>query len=141
MYYSKTTNGFYDPNIHGGQMPDDVVEITLEEHAALLDGQSTGKRIVSNMEGHPVLVDPPAPLPPTVVTMRQARLALLAAGKLDAVGVAIANLPSPQRQAALIEWDYASTVERDSAFVGQLGGLLGLDAPALDDLFMKASKL
>lgn len=37
------------------------------------------------------------PAPPSGVTMRQARLALLAAGKLSAVTAAIASLPSPQK--------------------------------------------
>ncbi|KDD65579.1 phage tail protein [Pseudomonas mandelii PD30] len=39
------------------------VEITLEEHAALLQGQSDGKRIEADAGGAPVLVDPPLPSP------------------------------------------------------------------------------
>ena len=78
---------------------------------------------------------------PASVTMRQARLALLAAGKLAAVGEAIAALPSPQKTAALIEWDYSSTVERDSNIVTLLGPALNLDAAALDALFIAAARL
>jgi hypothetical protein len=77
--------------------------------------------------------------PPSEVTMRQARLALLAAGKLDAVAIAIAALPSPQREAAQIEWDHSSTVARDSQVVALLGPALGLDEEALDALFRDAS--
>lgn len=61
MYYAKSTGGFYDRSIHGDAIPADAVEITTEEHAALLDGQSNGKRIVADAEGRPMLADPPAP--------------------------------------------------------------------------------
>ena len=78
---------------------------------------------------------------PTEVTMRQARLALHAAGKLTAVNAAIAALPDPPKTAALIEWEYSSTVRRESQFVAMLGPALGLDSAALDALFIAASKL
>ena len=86
-----------------------------------------------------------APLPsapvPTVVTMRQARLALLAAGQLAAVGAAIAALPSPDKEAAEIEWDYSSTVKRGTPLVNAIAAALGLNEPALDALFTAASLL
>ncbi|MGH8759131.1 MAG: hypothetical protein ACREVW_06405 [Burkholderiales bacterium] len=43
------------------KIPADAVEITDEEHATLLEGQSLGKRIVPDESGRPVLADPPAP--------------------------------------------------------------------------------
>ena len=82
----------------------------------------------------------PEPVP-AEVTMRQARLALHAAGKLAAVNAAISALPDPPKTAALIEWEYSSTVRRDSQFVALLGPALGLDAAGLDALFVAASKL
>ena len=78
---------------------------------------------------------------PQEVTMRQARLALHAAGKLAAVNAAINALPDPPRSAALIEWEYSSTVRRDSQFVSMLGPALDLDAAGLDALFIAAAKL
>ena len=78
---------------------------------------------------------------PAEVTMRQARLALHAAGKLTAVNAAINALPDPTKTAALIEWEYSSTVRRDSRFVALLGPALGLDAAGLDALFIAAAKL
>jgi hypothetical protein len=78
---------------------------------------------------------------PTQVTMRQARLALLAAGKLKAVSDAIATLPSPQKDAAQIEWDYAATVDRSSPFLASLASMLELDSNALDALFTAAAQL
>ena len=78
---------------------------------------------------------------PAEVTMRQARLALHAAGKLTAVNAAINALPDPPKTAALIEWEYSNSVRRDSQFVALLGPVLGLDAAGLDALFVAASKL
>lgn len=88
---------------------------------------------------------PPANLPampatiPQRVTMRQARLALLVAGKLSAVSGAIAGLPDPQREAALIEWEFAAEIERASPFLQQLAALIHLDDQALDALFIDAA--
>ena len=78
---------------------------------------------------------------PDEVTMRQARLALHAAGKLAAVTAAINALSDPPKTAALIEWEYSNAVRRDSQFVALLGPALGLNAAGLDALFVAASKL
>jgi hypothetical protein len=85
-------------------------------------------------------IAPPAPVPQSV-TMRQARLALLGAGALSGVDAFINSLPSPQKEAARIEWEYASTVERGSALVTALSTALSLDAAALDALFIGAGAL
>lgn len=63
MYYAKSTNGFYSREINGDNMPADVVEITTEEHASMLAGQSAGKVIAADAAGFPVLQDPPPPTP------------------------------------------------------------------------------
>lgn len=83
----------------------------------------------------------PPPLVPSSVSMRQARLALHAAGKLRAVDDAIAALPSSQRDAAQIEWEFASQIERGSPFLQQMATALGMDDKALDDLFLAAAGL
>lgn len=61
MYFSKITGGFYVDSIHGAAIPDDAIEITTEQHAALIAAQSAGQRIVADADGHPIAVDPPAP--------------------------------------------------------------------------------
>lgn len=79
----------------------------------------------------------PAPITPanvTSVTMRQARLALLAAGKLDAAEAAI----DAHGPAARIEWDYATTVHRDNPLVHALAAALDVD---LDEMFVTAAQL
>lgn len=78
---------------------------------------------------------------PELVTMRQARRALLGAGLLSSVDAAIAALPEPQKSEAVIEWEYASEVWRNKVFVTTLAEGLGLTSAQLDDLFIAASKL
>jgi hypothetical protein len=79
---------------------------------------------------------------PQRVTMRQAQLALLAAGKLDAVDAAIAAIPDvTQRMSAQITWEKSSAVERSNPLIAMLAGPLGLDDATLDALFIAADKL
>lgn len=78
---------------------------------------------------------------PLAVTMRQARLALLGAGKLDQVVTAIAALPEPTRTAAQVEWEYSNEVQRHNGIVSQLGPALGLTDAQIDGLFMAAAAL
>lgn len=83
-----------------------------------------------------------APLPvPRSVTMRQARLALLGAGKLAQVDSTIASMPEPSRSAAQIEWNYSNEVQRHSGFVDVLGPALGLSSAQIDALFRAAAAL
>lgn len=78
---------------------------------------------------------------PHSVTMRQARLALLNAGKLDTVATAIASMPSPQKEVAQIEWDHSQVVERNRPLTIALGAVVGLSDTQLDDLFLLAQTL
>lgn len=99
-------------------------------------GQHVGPGMVRDGDGWKT------PAPPTpVVSMRQARLALLQAGKLSAVQAAINSLPSPQKEAASIEWEYSTEVRRDGPLVVQLTPALGLTAAQMDDLFALAATL
>lgn len=66
MKYSKSTNGFYIEAIHGNSIPTDAVEISDEDHATLLAGQSVGKIIVAGAGGKPVLADQPKATAPQV---------------------------------------------------------------------------
>lgn len=63
MFYSATTGGFYDPEINKNGMPSDVVEITDELHASLLEGQATGLIIAADENGAPYLAEPQPPTP------------------------------------------------------------------------------
>ena len=76
-----------------------------------------------------------------VVTMRQARLALLQVGKLADVETAIAGMAEPEKSQVSIEWEYASTVERLSPWVAALAPALQMTETELDQLFEIAEGL
>lgn len=84
---------------------------------------------------------PPASTAPQVVSMRQARLALLQAGLLEQVNAAVATMPGIEGETARVEWEYAQEVRREQALVQALAAVLDLSSEALEDLFIQAAKL
>lgn len=78
-----------------------------------------------------------AKLPPVpqVVTPRQARLALLAAGILPQVEAAIASGSDADR----IAWEYALEIKRNDDMIINIGSALGLTSAQIDDLFRDAA--
>jgi hypothetical protein len=89
MFYSKTTNGFYTTEIHGTNMPSDVVSITAEQWQALLQGQAEGQIITADANGNPINADQPViPAPaPTAEQLAQAANKTAAITKLTALGL------------------------------------------------------
>jgi len=85
--------------------------------------------------GAPPTIDPNTV--PAVVTRRQALLALLAAGKLDAVELVIQNAP----RAVQIAWGSAGTFERSSPLIDTIAPQVGLTDADVDNLFIEAAKL
>jgi hypothetical protein len=73
----------------------------------------------------------------TSVSMMQFQLALLAAGKLDAVEAAIATAD----RAAQITWRTAAIVKRDNPLIALLAPAAGLSDAAVNALFEQASLL
>lgn len=79
---------------------------------------------------------------PDVVTMRQARIALLRAGLLSQVDAAIAAMPAETGgDEARITWAYGAEVRRDGPLIGQLAPGLGLTDEQIDSLFIEAATL
>jgi hypothetical protein len=78
---------------------------------------------------------------PRVVSMRQARLALLQYGMLDSVNTTIAEMPDVEGEAARIEWEYATEVRRDSALVAGMQHAMDLDPMLINQLFTLAATL
>lgn len=74
---------------------------------------------------------------PKIVSMRQARLALLQSNLLETVNQAIAN----GNEADKITWEYATEVQRTDSLVQNLASGLGLSEQDLDNLFLLASTL
>jgi hypothetical protein len=128
-----------------GYMPARTVMHKLTDfnrHTANMAGQSPEQlmynALIAEFGGVPVAEDEVLGTVsvPSAVTMRQARLALLAAGHLATVDAALAQDP-----AAKIQWEYATHVYRTEALVGQMAQLLSLSDQQLDELFIAASKL
>ena len=80
----------------------------------------------------------PADIPPVVISdisMRQARLALLADGLLDDVEAA---LSTPEYK---IWWEYSTVVERSNYLVNDVLKILGKSDEEIDQMFIGASQL
>ena len=71
------------------------------------------------------------------ISPRQARLAMLQAGLLDAVEAYITTQP----KAAQVEWEYANEIRRDHALLSGAATALGLTEAQIDDLFSLAATL
>lgn len=126
--------------IDGGIVTNTIEVESLDFLPNLIDGSEGG---IGWMWDGETLTPPPAPpvTIPSAVTMRQARLALLAAGKLSLVDAAIDALPEPQRTQAQIEWEYSQEVRRSNPLLTLIAPALGLDDDGLDALFVQAATL
>lgn len=83
----------------------------------------------------------PALTIPSIITMRQARLALLHSGLLSQVDNAIAGMTGTEGDAARIDWQFAQTVERTHPLVATMATQLNLTTQQLDDLFTLGATL
>lgn len=84
----------------------------------------------------------PAPVLPTI-TARQCRLMLLNVGITPAmVEAEIAAIEDAgDRERARVEWEYASTYERDHPLIDQMAEAFELPAPQVDALWIAAADL
>lgn len=73
---------------------------------------------------------------PKSITIRQAKLQLLALGMLDAV-----EEYCKTDKAMQIEWEYASKFDRNSTILNTAATALGITQEQLDTFFIDASKL
>jgi len=74
-----------------------------------------------------------------VVSMRQARRILFTYGYLALVDDYLNQLPSPEREIAQIDWEYATEVRKDSSLVRQLSEYLQLTEEQINTMFYEAS--
>ena len=120
MYYKDTNDNlhFLDSSEFEYLLPADCVAITDEE------AQAIQAEIEAN---RPVII-------PTL-SMRQARLALLADGLLDDIEAA---LSTPEYK---IWWEYSTVVERNNPLVEQVLAILGKSDAEIDQMFIGASQL
>ncbi|MDR2188947.1 MAG: hypothetical protein LBE62_13055 [Azonexus sp.] len=83
----------------------------------------------------------PAPVIPAAITPRQARLALLSAGLYEQVQTVFAAQSGATGEAARIEWEFATAIERANPLIAGLAAELGLTEADLDNLFITAQSL
>jgi len=95
MHYSPGSGFFYAA---GSDLPLDAMPVTAARHAELMDGQATGKRIVTGPGGHPVLVDPVTP-DPTLGDAERERDRRIAAGTTVTVTGITGGIPIKGRGA------------------------------------------
>ena len=105
FYWSNSTRGFYAKQVHGDEMPSDVVEITQDEHADWLEKQSIGYELVpTSGMGKPNLVDRrPTPTQIETQKMRFKRDDLLVK-YVDRVNLVRWNMLTTEQQAYLTEY-------------------------------------
>lgn len=107
------------------------------------EGAGIGWRLVDGdwFAPEPTLGEPTtSPLQP--LSARQLRLGLLKIGiKPSQVDAAIAGLPEEQKEAAEIEWTYASQYQRDHYLIGLLAASFGLTEEAVDAAWRDAQAL
>lgn len=112
--------GLVNADIYGGQIGDSIVGGVLVPAGGLP-------------------AEPPT-VPPTVVSMREAQLALLEAGLLDTVEATIEAIPDEAMRArARVEWRTARDVERNNVVLQLVAGEIGLGDQELDELFLMAA--
>jgi hypothetical protein len=79
----------------------------------------------------------------TNLSARAFRLGLLAGGKSPSmVTAAIEAMPNgPEREAALIEWEYATEFRRTHPLIATVGAVLGLTATDIDAMWTAALEI
>ena len=120
IHYKDTNNNLHalDTSEFAHLLPIDCVEITDSEAQAIQ---------AENEANMPVVIPD--------ISMRQARLALLADGLLDDVEAA---LDTPEYK---IWWEYSTVVERDNYLVNDIFKMLGKTDSEIDQMFIGAAKL
>lgn len=113
IYYSKTTNGFYNSAINK-VLPEDAVEIAQEAYSSLMVAQSEGLQIVADSEtGEPTTIDPKALIDP----------AALEAARIEALYVAAITY-----QNTYIDINLSNEIQKSESVV-EAGVLLEVDLP------------
>lgn len=126
--------------IENGKVVNTIEVDSLDVLPNLIDADLGGQ--IGDSWNGTVIVPSQVPIVvPVSVTMRQARLALLQAGKLPTVNAAIASMSGIQGEAARIEWEFSNEVKRAQPLVAALAPVLGMTSDQLDQLFITAAGL
>lgn len=101
ILYCGATGGFYLGELSGDAVGKKAVEITAEQHRALLDGEAEGKIIKPDRKGSPRLHDRPEPSPEDQAL---------------AVQLARAQAYRLESDPLFMEWQYDETEEKKQAW-------------------------
>lgn len=130
-------SAFFDPAIHGDNIPAGAVEITDEQWLEFISNTGLRRWLDGNVvEYLPPVVEPqPAP-----ITKRQLRLTLVRNGiALSAVEEAISAMPDGlEKEEAQIEWADANTFSRDHPTLLFIAAALGLTDAQVDTMWAEA---
>ena len=116
---------------------DGATQKIIEDGTEVIDGLTYKKYIVTPLTQAELDANFKATVP-DVISMRQARLALLGAGLLATAESAIANGTD---EAMKIEWEYATEVRRDWESLITMATALGISEEGLDNLFIAGGEL
>jgi hypothetical protein len=140
--YASADNALIDCEIEVGE---DWLPFTAAANDCEASGRDIHARILAGDAGDIAAYEPPEPPPPQPVTLnpRQLRLGLLGLGVTSAqVDAAIAEIPDAmQREAAMIEWRYASEYRRDHPLIASVSAALGIPAATIDAAWSHAATL
>lgn len=110
LFFSPSTGGFYDDAFWDAPLPEDVSEVSAEDHAALLEAASRGQVIQAGPDGAPVAVDAPAPPVETLAAMARRRrdaeitsLRWMVDRHRDELALGMATTLSPARYVQLLQ--------------------------------------
>ena len=163
IHFSYKKQSFYDVELNYTDLPDDLIEVSSEQHYILLEKINNGCHIFSDLS-----VSAPRPssfhlwqngkwmdsrTPDqiqenelkalTPLTRRQFRMVLVLNGyDLDEIKAQILAIEDTQtRQLTLVEWEDATTFERDNASLVMMAGLLGLNDDQVNAMWKQALTL
>lgn len=118
-----------------------VTHATVAEEALPLDRASRAKWAL--VDGAVVIDEAMTPVPQEV-TMAAARVVLLRHGYDDAAirgAIAASSMTQAQKAEALIEWEFRTTVRRQSPLTLALAAILGLAPEAANAMFIEAGEM
>lgn len=162
--FSESRQVFYDLNFNYGDLPDDLIEVDRDQHIQMITAINEGHYIFSDLTISEKVkksifetwngedwVDPRnleeirvhelKKLTP--LTRRQFRMVFILNGyDLDAIEAKIMEIEdTATRQLTLVEWEDATTFERDNASLVMMAGLLGLNDDQVNAMWKQALTL
>lgn len=147
IFFQASPVAFFDDRLR--DPPPLAVEITEEQHAALLQEQARGKRIVAGPDGMPTTVGVDRTAKVLQVTNYQARAVLMRTNGWDGRPLfdAVNDMLLANKDASAAgrldwqAWEQANTFSRNGDLISRMGRALKLSDAQLDALFLAASKI